>query len=129
MRALALLLVVALTSAPAAAQSRPSSPTQPSLSQREVPYGVGRATQRFELASSGPGPHFGPPSPAGPPRQVTIARGARADGRTDTMCPMPVAPASGDSAEMPRAAADSLASAAVPMPVVPGGCVNRLRRR
>jgi hypothetical protein len=40
---------------------------------------------------------------------------------------MPVAPASGDSADMPRAAADSLAPA-VPMPVAQGGCVNPLRR-
>jgi hypothetical protein len=41
---------------------------------------------------------------------------------------MPVAAAPSDSAEMPRAAADSLAPA-VPMPIARGGCVNPLRRR
>jgi hypothetical protein len=128
MRALALLLIMALTSASAAAQSRPSSLTHPSLSWRDGPYGVGRAPQRMELAPSGPGRHFGPPSPAGPSRQARIAPGARADGRTDAACPMPVAPASSDSAEMPRAAADSVAPA-VAMPVASGGCVNPLRRR
>lgn len=128
MHALALVLVVTLVSTSAAAQSRPSSLTHPSLSWREGPYGVGRAPQRSELAPSGPGRHFGPPSPAVAPRQLSIAPGVRADGRTDVACPMPVAPASRDSAEMPRAAADTVAPA-VAMPVAPGGCVNPLRRR
>lgn len=85
------------------------------------PYGIGRAESDFRLDHPGGGPHFAPGASAAAP----LRPGMRADGRSTTVCPMPVAAVGSDSADMPRWTADRTAP---PMPVAPSGCVNPLRR-
>ena len=108
---------------PAAAQGRsldlaaPSSPT-------EAPYGIGRPSADQALSAGVLGSRFvtdSAPAPTAP-----LPPGVRADGKPTTVCPMPVAPAQGDSAPMPTASGGSTASQER-MPLAPAGCVNPLR--
>ena len=119
-------LAIWVSAVPAFAQGRSldlSPPPRPS----EAPYGIGRARSGFEVGPLTAGPHF---APRGPLERSSrpLQPGARAHGEKLPRCAMPVAPARGDSARMPRAAADSLRPPA-PMPVAPGDCTNPLQRR
>ncbi len=118
-----LATAVAFTgAAPAAAQDR-SPDLAAAPSPIEAPYAIGRPSADQPLSAGVLGTHFvtdSAPAPTAP-----LPPGVRADGKPTTVCPMPVAPAQGDSAPVPTASGGSTALRER-MPLAPAGCVNPL---
>ncbi len=106
---------------PAAAQGR-SLDLAAAASPIQAPYGIGRPSPRHELSAAALGSRF--LTGSAPAAAAPLAPGVRADGERRTVCPMPVAPAQGDSSPMPMARIDSTTSSEA-MPLAPAGCVNR----